>query len=66
MDFEFVGTTTVSVKLDPGEYVGMDYPGVVMDIEMLLMGIAPGVNFFPDDVCFAATHIVSQGQTDAR
>lgn len=52
--FEFVGTTCTSLSLDPGEFAGMTVRAITEEILEVLESIAPGVNYFVDDVVEAA------------
>lgn len=57
IDFEFVGTTSAPLSLDPTEFEGLSVPQVTDEIKKLLAGIAPGVSFFEDDVVLAAEQL---------
>ncbi len=57
LDFEFVGTTSKALSLDPTEFAGMRVPQITGEILKTLGEIAPGVNFFTDDVVLAAEQL---------
>lgn len=52
--FEFVGTTSKPLSIDPAEFAGMKVPEITAEMLKMLSEIAPGVSFFLDDVVLAA------------
>lgn len=54
IDFEFVGTTSQPLSLDPAEFVNKTIPQITEEVMKTLREIAPGVSFFHDDVVLAA------------
>jgi hypothetical protein len=56
IDFEFVGTTSASLSLDPTEFVG-SAKTITAEIKRLLSEIKPDVSFFEDDVELAAEQL---------
>lgn len=59
LPFEFVGTKTAPLSIDPAEYKGMTTPQVTREIMKLLREIEPGVSFFEDDATLAAEQVVA-------
>lgn len=55
--FEFVGSTSQRLSLDPTEYLDMSIPQITSDIMRTLRSIAPDVTFFEEDVVTAADEI---------
>lgn len=54
LDFEFVGTVSRPLSLDPDEFKGWPQERIEGEIAKLLKGIAPDVSFFSDDIALAA------------
>jgi hypothetical protein len=57
MEFEFEGSLTVPLDVDPSEYEGLEIPEVTEELLNLLAAMAPGADFFEDDVANAAAAI---------
>lgn len=60
--FEFVGTKTAPLSLDPTEFAGMPVQAVTREILKMLREIEPGVSFFEDDAVLAAEVVVANGK----
>ncbi len=63
LPFEFIGTTTGAVDLDPEEFRGMKLWEIALAIETLLDEGAPGVSFSPGDM-LAAAHCLQARLTE--
>ena len=58
--YQFVGTSTHTLELDPSEYRGMSTPQITREVKKLLAGIAPGVSFFPEDIAQAVHELAAE------
>ena len=65
IDFQFVGTTSKPLSLDPTEFKGLPVMRITEEILLTLSEIAPDVTFFHDDVVLAAEQIANDAQTPA-
>lgn len=65
IDFEFVGTTSAPLSLEPAEFAGKTVPQVTDEIMKLLREIKPDVSFFEDDLVLAADALLSANGTGA-
>lgn len=54
LPFEFVGTTTAPLSVDPSEFTGMTVPQISQELLKMLREIKPDANFFEDDTLLAA------------
>lgn len=63
LHFEFVGTTCKECSLDPAEWAGQSVSQITEELLKILGEIAPGVNFFVDDIVLAA-HELAQGDLE--
>lgn len=59
LPFEFVGTTSTPLSVDPAEYKGKTLPQVTELLEKQLAELSPGVTFFRDDIVLAAESIAN-------
>lgn len=66
IDFEFVGTTSKPISLDPEEFAGKAIPDITEEILLTLSEIAPDVTFFHDDVVLAAETLANGTATEAK
>ena len=55
--FEFVGSTSTRLSLDPTEYIDWTVPQIAADILRTLKAISPDVTFFEEDVVMAANDL---------
>lgn len=55
--FEFVGSTSTRLSLDPTEYIDMSVPQITTDILRTLKAISPDVDYFEEDVVMAANDL---------
>lgn len=62
LDFEFVGTTSKSLSLDPAEFRNQSINKIADEVHRILREIAPGVSFFHDDVVLAAEQLANETQ----
>jgi hypothetical protein len=60
-DLSFVGTTSVTVGLDPDEYRGLTQSQVTEMVLQVLRGVAPGVDFWEPDVEHAVGELIDAG-----
>lgn len=61
IDFEFMGTRSVALRLDPEEFRGMPVPKITGEILSMLRSLEPDVSFFNDDVQLAAEQLSASG-----
>ncbi len=62
LDFQFVGTTSKPLSIDPCEWHGMPVAKITEEILLTLSEIAPDVTFFHDDVVLAAEQIANEAR----
>jgi hypothetical protein len=57
LNFEFCGTKSTPMSIDPTEYKGLSVPRITSAILQQLRSISPGVDFFEQDIELAAIEI---------
>lgn len=60
--FEFVGTISTPISVDPAEYKGMSVPKITASILKTLREIQPGASFFEQDVEMAAIAVAEENE----
>lgn len=58
--FEFVGTTSKKLTLDPAEFRDQSVPQITLEVQRVLREIAPDVSFFTDDIVLAAEQLANE------
>jgi len=62
LSFSFVGTSEHPMSIDPAEYRGMKVPAITATLLNTLRSIAPGVDFFEQDVEMAAIAVAEANE----
>ncbi len=61
IDFQFMGTRSTRLSLDPAEFDGLTTPQITDEIVRTLRAIAPDTSFFDEDVVLAAELLTRDG-----